>query len=46
MIKRFDEVLGKEEWIHEEVPADKGVELKLTEPETFRKIFEEVEEDD
>lgn len=44
MIKRFDEVLGKEEWIHEEV--HKGVELKLTEPETFRKIFEEVEEDD
>lgn len=47
MFTRYDEVLKKEEKIHEKVPADKGIYIELKEPDSFKKIFEtEVEDDD
>lgn len=42
-MKIFDEVLGKEEKIHEEVTPESGVYLELEEPESFKEIFEEEE---
>lgn len=39
----FDEVLGKEENVHEEVTPEKGVSLELKEPESFKEIFKEEE---
>ena len=44
-MERYDEVLGKKEKIHEEVTPEVGVELKLNEPESFKKIFEGEEDD-
>lgn len=47
MFKRYDEVLGKEEAIHEKVPPEKEIEIVLNDPDSFEKIFDpEVEEDD
>lgn len=43
-MKFFDEILGKEEQVHEEVTPDKGVELKLEDPETFDGLFFDEEE--
>ncbi len=40
----FDEVLGKEEKVHEEVTPEKGVSIELQEPDTFKEIFKEGEE--
>ena len=45
MIIRYDEVLKKKEKIHEVVPADKGIEIKLQDPESFKKIFGEEDDD-
>lgn len=42
-MKVFDEVLGKEENVHEEVTPEKGVYLELKEPESFKEIFKEEE---
>ena len=44
-MKLFDEVLGKEENVHEEVTPEKGVKLELKDPESFKKIFETEEEE-
>ena len=44
-MKLFDEVLGKEENVHEEVTPEKGVKLELKDPESFKKIFEQEEEE-
>lgn len=43
-MKVFDEVLQKEENVHEEVTPEKGVNLELKDPESFKKIFEQKEE--
>lgn len=43
-MKVFDEVLGKEENVHEEVTPEKGVNLELKDPESFKEIFKEEEE--
>ena len=42
-MKVFDEVLGKEENVHEEVTPEKGVSLELKDPESFKEIFKEEE---
>lgn len=37
----FDEVLGKEEKIHQEVTPETGVYIELEEPEEFKEIFKD-----
>lgn len=39
MGKVYDEVLGREEEVHEWVSGSKGVKLKLKEPDNFAEIF-------
>lgn len=43
----YDEVLGKEENVHEFVEPDVGREIELDDPDVFEKLFDpEVEEDE
>ena len=39
-MKIYDEVLQKEEKVQQEVTPEKGKYIELTEPETFKEIFE------
>lgn len=43
MAKVFDEVLNREVEVQEDVTAENGKEIVLTDPEEFASIIEEVE---
>lgn len=43
-MKVFDEVLNKEEKVHDEVTPEVGINVELKEPESFKALFEEEEE--
>ena len=45
-MKVYDEVLGKEEKVHEFVEPDVGKEIKLKDPDVFEKLFDPEVEDD
>ena len=45
-MKVYDEVLGKEEKVHEFVELDVEKEIKLQDPAVFEKLFDPEVEDD
>ena len=45
-MKIYDEVLKREETVHEEVTPENGVYIELKEPASFKEIFKETKEED